>query len=123
MAPAKKRFTEDFIAKWGKASETKPDKTRAPLLERQRKLLNSNPNNARLWMAHGETLLDMGKAKEAFDCFEKVRALAPDLPGLPLNRARAQMGIGNFDDASQDLMHNLTKASRDIQHPSASEMT
>ncbi len=122
MAPSKKRFTEDFIAKWGKASETKPDKTSSPLLERQRKLLNSNPNNARLWMAHGETLLDMGRSKEAFDCFEKVRALAPDLPGLSLNRARAQMGIGNFDGASRDLIHGLTKVSSDIQHPLVSEI-
>ncbi len=117
MAPEKKRFTEDFIAKWGKASDTKPVKVSESLLERQKRLLNANPNNPRLWMAHGETLLSFGKDQEALKCFDKVNALAPNTPGLTLNMARAQAGIGNYNGSSDLLLKNLKDTSSSQAHP------
>ncbi len=117
MAPDKKRFTEDFISKWGKASDSKPAKVGESLLERQKRLLNSNPNNPRLWMAYGETLLSLGKDQDAIKCFNRVKDLAPSTPGLTLNIARAQAGTGNFDSASDLLLNNLKNAIPDKDHP------
>jgi hypothetical protein len=58
MPPSKKRFTEDFIAKWSKTSDTDDDAEE--LLKRQKSLLTKDPKNAKLWLDYGKTLLSLG---------------------------------------------------------------
>ncbi len=117
MPSNKKRFTEDFVAKWSKTSDSNGKDSGEELLQRQQKLLKRDPKNARLWFAYGETLLSLGRAKEALGSFEKAEELDATLLRISLAIASAHSLLGNMKEASDRYMKSLWSECERIDHP------
>ncbi len=117
MPSNKKRFTEDFVAKWSKTSDGDGDGTSDDLLRRQQKLLKRDPKNARLWFAYGETLLSLGRAKEALSSFAKAEKLDATLPRISLALASVHSLLGNVKEASERYLKALRSECERIEHP------
>src|SRR4030042_824726 len=91
--PKEKRFTKEFAEKYSKTSyeESTPENA---ILEKQRKLLEKDPKNVKVWFARGLLLMDMGRSKEALDCMDRVVDLNSAHPGVWNARAEVLRRLG-----------------------------
>ena len=88
MAPNKKRFTEDFMAKWDKSSDSKEPVDPKAELTRIRELLQKDPKNSQLWFEYGQVHLYLFRRTPAkmirpLVGSSDVAARAGHEPGLP----------------------------------------
>jgi tetratricopeptide (TPR) repeat protein len=106
--PKEKRFTKDFADKYSKTSgdESTPE---AAILEKQRKLLDKDPKNEKVWFARGLLLMDMGRNDEALDCMDHVVAINPAHPGVWNARAEVLRRLGRDEEAAESLRKALER--------------
>eukprot|EP00898_Chlorokybus_atmophyticus_P004951 jgi/Chlat1/5457/Chrsp36S05447 len=65
-------------------------------------IIEESPDAASAWSNRGNTRLQQGRPKEAFEDFTRAIKLAPDAAVPLLNRAIALEALGRFDEAVQD---------------------
>ncbi len=101
-----KRFTKEFVEKYSKTSEKElsPEEV---ILEKQKKLLEENPTNTRLWYANGLLLMDMGRNEEALKSLDKVIELDPKHLGVWNAKAEVLRRLGRAEEATQSLKKSL----------------
>ena len=61
--------------------------------------LKFNPRNIGCWLNRGNTLLSLGKYKEALLCYDRAIAIRDDLPTAWNNRGIALKHLGRYEDA------------------------
>ncbi len=101
-----KRFTKEFVEKYSRTSEKEltPEEV---ILEKQKKLLEENPTNTRLWYANGLLLMDMGRNEEALKSLDKVIELDPKYLGVWNAKAEVLRRLGRAEEATQSLKKSL----------------
>jgi len=104
--PKEKRFTKEFAEKYSRTSE-KESSPEDAILEKQRKLLEKDPKNERVWFARGLLLMDMGRNDEALDCMDRVVALNYAHPGVWNARAEVLRRLGRDEEAAESLRNAL----------------
>src|ERR1700733_13298289 len=67
------------------------------------KMLENNPNNARLWQAYGNALDMQNESKEAIEAYTKAITLGRKQWDIYHGRGMAYSHIGDFDKAISDF--------------------
>jgi len=106
--PKEKRFTKEFAEKYSRTSE-KESTPEDAILEKQRKLLEKDPKNEKVWFARGLLLMDMGRNDEALDCMDHVVALNSAHPGVWNARAEVLRRLGRDAEAAESLHKALER--------------
>ena len=106
MAPNKKRFTEDFMAKWDKSSDSEGPVDPKAELSRLRELLQKDPQNPKHWFEYGQVHLSLGNPEEAWASFARAESLGANQPNLFLALALSQTLRGKAIEASQNIFRH-----------------
>ena len=85
LARAPKGVSKDFLTRWQKAAEEEqpapPEPLRVRTLEDELleydRLLEADPSMDRAWVRKGRILIELGRAAEAVDCFDRAARLDP----------------------------------------------
>ena len=104
--PKEKRFTKEFAEKYSKTSDEESTPEDA-ILEKQRKLLEKDPKNVKVWFARGLLLMDMGRSKDALECMDRVVDLNHAHPGVWNARAEVLRRLGRDEEAADSLRKAL----------------
>ncbi|MCK5398020.1 MAG: tetratricopeptide repeat protein, partial [Thermoplasmata archaeon] len=117
MAPNKKRFTEDFMAKWSKSSVPQEPVDPKAELTRIRELLQKDPKNPKYWFDYGQVHLSLGNSEEAWASFARSENLGADWPNLYLALALSQTLRGKAPEAADRFLQTLKTHCEEIGSP------
>ncbi|MDD4308283.1 MAG: helix-hairpin-helix domain-containing protein [Thermoplasmata archaeon] len=107
MTDNQKRFTEDFMAKWSRSSDSADQNIGKTELTRLRKLLQREPKNPQLWFEYGQVHYSLGNSDEAWASFARAEALGADWPSLYLALGLCQIIRGKPEEAAAKLLDSL----------------
>ena len=83
---------------------------------RMRELLEEHPADAVLWFGLGRTLLELGRAGEAVEPFEKATRIDPEHTAAHRDLGRALLESGNPSEAARVFAHAIALAEKAGDH-------
>ncbi|MFQ5910393.1 MAG: ATPase domain-containing protein [Thermoplasmata archaeon] len=79
----------------------------ARMLRKQEELLAKDPGNERIWFSRGSLFADIGEAKKALECFDKLLELNANHPGAWNGRANVLSQLGKQKEATKSYRKAL----------------